>query len=122
MKASPYIRNIALDIVLTLLLCGLWNMVVQFEQCKALNELLHTEKYIYWKICIYVALTCGIYMFFFEYNKSQDFMRLTGKNDTSDPVLAVVLTFVGLHWIYDAILQSKINQHFESIVPLEVKS
>ena len=113
MNASPHVRNIALDIVLTLLLCGLWNMVVQYEHCKTLNELLKSEKYSYWKICVFITLTCGIYLFFFEYNKAIDFNKITGKGDSSDPVLAVVLTFVGMHWIYDALLQSKINQYFE---------
>ena len=115
MSQKPLARNIALDIVLTLLLCGLWNLVVQYEQIKTLNYLLKTEKYAYWKIYIYSLLTCGIYLIIFEYKKAEEITRLQNKTDNTDSLLAVLLAVVGLHWIYDALAQSKLNELLNNI-------
>jgi hypothetical protein len=108
-------RNVALDIVLTLLLCGLWNLVVQYDQIKTMNILLKEEKYNIWKLGGYSLLTCGIYFIYFEYLKSIDFAKIKNPNkvDDSDPVIAVVLTIFGLNFIYDAILQTKINDYID---------
>ncbi len=112
---SPNRRNVALDVVLTLLLCGLWNLVVQYDQIKTMNHLLREEKYNIWKLSAFTILTCGIYFIYFEYLKSVDFARLSkpGRTDDSDPVIAVVLTIFGMNFIYDAILQTKINEYLE---------
>ena len=105
-------RNVALDLVLTLLLCGLWNLVVQYEQIKTLNIILKEERYNIWKLSIFTILTCGIYFIYFEYRKSVDFAAIKnpGQTDDSDAVIAVILSIFGLNWIYDAILQTKINE------------
>jgi hypothetical protein len=107
---SEHQRNVALDLVLTILLCGLWNLVVQNAHCKTMNYLLKQEKYSFWKMYIFSILTCGIYFIYHEYQKANDFMQLSGSNDNSDPILAVVLSIVGLNFVYDAILQTKINE------------
>jgi len=107
---SEYQRNVALDLVLTLLLCGLWNMVVQSSHCKAMNYLLKQEKYSFWKMYIFTLLTCGIYFIYHEYRKASDLASLTHSDDSSDVVLAVLLSILGLNFIYDAIFQTKINE------------
>jgi len=108
-------RNVALDIVLTLLLCGLWNLVVQYEQIKTLNILYKEEKYNIWKLSLYTILTCGIYFIYFEYLKSVDFAHFSkpGRTDDSDAVIAVLLSIFGMNWIYDAILQTHINEYID---------
>jgi hypothetical protein len=106
---KPEARNIVLDLVLTLLLCGLWNLVVQYKQIEALNHLLRQEKYSFWKTYLFSLLTCGLYLIYYEYQKSKDLCRLTGRDSDSDPVLAVILCLFGLNIVYDAIAQSKIN-------------
>jgi hypothetical protein len=108
-------RNVALDIVLTILFCGLWNLVVQYDQIKTLNHLLKEEKYNIWKLSGLSIITCGIYFIYFEYLKSVDFAKLAkpGKQDDSDAVIAVVLSIFGMHWVYDAILQTKINDYLD---------
>jgi hypothetical protein len=106
-----YRRNVALDLVLTILLCGLWNAVVQYHHCLTLNALLKKEKYSFWKLVIFTVLTCGVYLIYHEYVKAKDFQEISGKTDDSDPILAVVLGIFGLNFIYDAILQTKINDY-----------
>jgi hypothetical protein len=111
-------RNIALDIVLTLLLCGLWNMVVQYEQINTLNAMYREEKYSFWKMYLFTILTCGLYLIYFEYKKATDFIQFSkpGEEDGSEGVIAVVLTLFGLNFIYDAILQSKINHQIDQTI------
>ena len=108
-------RNVALDVVLTVLLCGLWNLVVQYEQIKTLNYLYKEEKYNIWKLSLYTILTCGIYFIYFEYLKSVDFARLSKRTgtDDSDAIIAVILTIFGMNFIYDAILQTHINEYID---------
>ena len=108
-------RNVALDIVLTLLMCGLWNLVVQYDQIKTLNFIYKEEKYNIWKLSLFSILTCGIYFIYFEYLKSVDFAKVSKPthSDDSDAVIAVILSIFGMHWIYDAILQTKINEYID---------
>jgi hypothetical protein len=108
-----YRRNVALDLILTILLCGLWNLVVQYQQCKMLNALLKTERFVYWKMGIFSLLTCGIYFIYYEYKKTLALHEIIGKSDESDCVLAVVLSIVGFNWIWDAIFQTKINAYLD---------
>ncbi|MBU6155283.1 MAG: DUF4234 domain-containing protein, partial [Bdellovibrionales bacterium] len=77
MRPEP--RNIALDLILTVFLCGLWNLAVQISHVNTLNYLLKTERYSFWKIYILSLLTCGIYFIYFEYKKAEEISALTGK-------------------------------------------
>jgi hypothetical protein len=117
MKPEP--RNIALDLILTLLLCGLWNLIVQQKQIETLNSLLKTERYSFWKIYILSLLTCGIYFIYFEYKKAEEISALTGKDSDSDPILAVVLSIFGLSIVFDAIAQGKLNAILDERAKLE---
>ena len=112
---SPHVRSVALDLILTVLTCGLWNMMVQYEQGKALNQLLKREKYFFWKLYLFSFLTCGIYYFYHQYIKADDFQRATEQDDSSDAILLLILSLFGLGLISDAILQHKINLHFENL-------
>ena len=51
---SPHIRSIVLDLLLTVLFCGLWNIVVQYKQIHTLNYLLKEERYQLWKISVLI--------------------------------------------------------------------
>jgi len=117
MKPEP--RNIALDVILTILLCGLWNLIVQQKQIETLNSLLKTERYSFWKIYILSLLTCGIYFIYFEYKKAEEISVLTGKDSDSDPILAVVLSIFGLSIVFDAIAQGKLNALLDERAKLE---
>jgi hypothetical protein len=113
MMTKDYRRNIALDLILTICLCGLWNILVQYEQVKAMNELLKTERFVYWKIGVYSLLTCGIYFIYFEYLKTVALHEVTKKVDDSDLILSVVLSVLGFHWVWDAIFQTKLNAYLD---------
>lgn len=108
-----YRRNVPLDLILTIVLCLMWNLVVQYHHCETFNALLKREKYSFWRMWIFTILTCGLYMVYHEYLKSKDWQEITGKPDDSDQILAVVLAMFGLNFIYDAILQNKINEYLD---------
>ena len=116
MKPSP--RNIALDLILTILLCGFWNIVVQIKQMEALNYLLKTEKYRFWRSYLFVLLSCGIYLIYHEYQKARDLAKLSGTPEDADSILAVLLTMTGFGFVFDAIVQEKINSLLAAENPL----
>jgi len=117
MRPAP--RSIALDLILTILLCGLWNLIVQHKQIETLNYLLKEERYSFWKIYLLSLLTCGIYFIFHEYKKAEEITKITGKDSDSDPILAVVLSILGLSIAFDAIAQSKLNAILDERAKLE---
>ena len=117
MRPAP--RSIALDLILTILLCGLWNLIVQHKQIETLNYLLKEERYSFWKVYLLSLLTCGIYFIFHEYKKAEEIATITGKDSDSDPLLAVVLSFFGLSIVFDAIAQSKLNAILDERAKLE---
>ena len=110
---EDYRRNVALDLILTILLCGLWNIVVQYKQLQMLNALLKTERFVAWKISVFTILTCGIYFVYYEYQKAEALHEITGKHDDSEGVLAVILSFIGFNFVWDAIFQTKMNEYLD---------
>ena len=117
MRPAP--RSIALDLILTILLCGLWNLIVQHKQIETLNYLLKEERYSFWKVYLLSLLTCGIYFIFHEYKKAEEIAKITAKDSDSDPLLAVVLSIFGLSIVFDAIAQSKLNAILDERAKLE---
>ena len=111
MKSDP--RSIPLDFILTLLTCGLWNMVVQKAQFEFLNRELKEERYSLFKTSVYCILTLMLYLPFLEYQKARDWERISGEQHEMDGILAILLSLFGLHFIFDAILQERINRRIE---------
>ena len=105
-----YRRNVALDLVLTVLLYGMCNLVVQYHHIETLNALLKEQKYSFLKLMLFSLLTCGIYYVYHQYMKSKDFLTVMKQPSDSDPILAAVLAIVGLNFVHDAILQTKLNE------------
>lgn len=112
-ESYPEPRNIPLDLFLTLLTCGMWNLLVQRAQFEYLNRELKEEKYSLMKTVLWSLLTCGIYMLIIEYRKARDWERISGQSGDTDAVLALTLGFLGLTFVFDAILQDKINRRID---------
>ena len=110
---GPEPRNIPLDLFLTLLTCGFWNLVVQKSQFEYLNRELKEEKYSLFKTVIWTLLTCGIYMLVTEYRKARDWERISGQPGDTDAILSLAHGFLGLTFVFDAILQDKINRRID---------
>ena len=112
MNQSEHVRNIALDIVITILTCGLFNIYVQYRQILALNAMLKEEKYSFPMWLLLVIVTCGLYHIYHEYRMSTDLANILRQNDSKEAIISVVLTAFGLHIVCDAIQQSHINQYY----------
>jgi hypothetical protein len=112
--ASDHVRSIVLDLVLTLLLCGLWNLVVQHRQMRAVNAMLKQDRYHFIPWLFFSLITCGLYHIYHEYRKSSDICHVMGTPDSSEPVISVLLTALGFHVVADAIQQTHINRFYGS--------
>lgn len=109
-----HVRNIALDIVLTILFCGLYNIYVQYKQMEAVNDMIKENKYSFASWLLFTIITCGLYHIYHEYRKSSDIARVLKKDEGSAGLTAVLLTFFGLGPINDAIQQGEINSYYGS--------
>lgn len=114
-KTNPeHVRNIALDIVLTLLTCGLYNIYIQYRQMLAVNDMLGTRKYDFFNWAVFTLITCGIYHVYHEYRKTEDIMRHVERPNSNEPIISIVLAIFGLFIVIDAIQQTHINHYYGS--------
>lgn len=111
---SPYVRNIALDLVLTLITCGLFNFYVQYCQMEAVNVMLKENRYSYWRWLLLTLITCGLYHFYHEYRKSEDIANLVRRDTGTDGLVSLALCILGFFFVADAIQQAHINRYFGS--------
>jgi len=109
---SDHVRNIAMDIVLTLLTCGFFNLYLQYRQVLAINAMIKEQKYSFGKWFLFTIITCGIYHFYHEYRKTQDICLSIGKEKSDDPVIHVLLAVFGFSIVVDALQQVEINKYF----------
>jgi len=109
---DAHIRNIVVDILFTLITCGLYNMYIQYLQIQAINDMLQVERYNFLHWILFTFLTCGLYHIYHEYRKGQDIGNCTGSKDLH--VVSLVLTILGLGIVSDAIQQSEINRYYGS--------
>lgn len=109
--------NIALDIVFTILTCGIYNLFWQYRQMKCLNTFLGREEFNFLLWIVLCLVTCGIWHIFIQYQMGRAICTIQeklGKQvNTSLPVLSVILTVLGLSIVTDGIHQNEINDFFE---------
>lgn len=106
-----HVRNIAVDLIITIITCGLYNIYIQSRQINALNAMLGQQKYSFWHWFLLTLVTCGIYHIYHEYRLSTDLVVLQ-KLDANEPILVVLLAIFGLSIVADAIQQSHINHYY----------
>lgn len=109
---NQHIRNIAFDLVITILTCGLFNFYIQYKQCEAVNSMLGQPKYSFVSWFLFTLITCGLYHIYHEYRKCTDIANIMGKDPGSPGLIAVILTLFGMSPVLDAIQQAEINSYF----------
>lgn len=107
-----HVRNIALDIILTIVTCFMYNLYVQYKQMEAVNDMLKENKYSFVLWFLLTMLTCSLYHIYHQYRKAGDVARMMKKDEGSAGLTALVLTLFGLGIICDAIQQSEINAFY----------
>ena len=113
-RGRPHVRNIGLDIVLSFLTCGLFNLVVQRKQMQAVNAMLGEEKYSFITWLLLCIVTCGLYHIYHEYRFMRDIAMVTLPPGSSEPIACLALAFFGLTFVADAIQQTHINRYYGS--------
>lgn len=111
---SPHVRNIMLDIILTLITCGLFNIYINAKQIDAVNDILKEKKYDFTRWLIYCIISCGIYHLYHEYRMSDDLARSVPGVSSHEPMITIVLLVLSLFPAVDAIQQSHINRYYGS--------
>ncbi len=115
-QASSFTSNIAMDIILTLITCGIYYFFWQARQFRAVNHLLGQERYKFGLWFILTLITCGLYNIYYEYYLAQGLTEAQEKHGMPKskdlPVLSLILTIIGLSIVTDAIQQNEINKFF----------
>lgn len=116
-ESRSFTSNIAMDIVLSLITCGIYWFFWQARQMRAINHLLGQQRYNFWMWFLLTIVTCGLYNIYYEYYMAQGLVEAQDKRNlprSKDlPVLSLVLTIIGLNIVTDAIQQNEINKFFE---------
>ncbi len=111
--------NVAKDVILTLLTCGLWDLVWQYRQMRVVNLLLGYEEFHYWKWLIFTLLTCGLYHLYHEYLMGRAIVKVQHQYglppSESLPAISLILALISLGIITDAIQQKEINMIIEAL-------
>ncbi|MBI2194847.1 MAG: DUF4234 domain-containing protein [Planctomycetes bacterium] len=113
--------NVAWDIVLTLITCGIYNLFWQARKFRVLNAFLGRADFSFWHWFFLSIITCGVYHIYTEYVMGQSIVEIQRKlgqhPNESLSTLCLVLTILGLALVTDAIQQGEINRFFESPTP-----
>lgn len=119
LEVQPFKSNIAKDIIVTILTCGLYNLFWQYRQMKFINLIAGEEKFSFLKWFIFLILTCGLYNFYHEYLMGCEIVILQEKCGVSRseglPAISIVLCVIALGIITDAIQQKEINMIIDKI-------
>ncbi len=115
-QPAEFSSNVAVDVILTLITCGIYNLFWQHRQMRALNTFLGREEFNFWTWLVLFIITCGIWHCYMQYCMGKAIcqinQRLNRPVNESLPVLSVVLTVFAMSVITDAIHQNEINEFF----------
>lgn len=118
--AESAVSEIWIDIVLTLVTCGIYGFFWQARQFRVLNGLLGHERYNFVGWFLLCLITCGIYHIVNQYMMAKSINQIQQEQgiavNTSLPALSLILSilFGGLFgsFVVDALHQNEINEFF----------
>lgn len=113
-SVSQFTRDIAFDIILTIITLGIFNLYVNYKQMEAVNFMLKVEKYSFLKWFLLSLVTCGLYHLYHEYVMAEDIAKHVGREGGTDGLICLVLCLFGLPVVADAIQQHHINNFYGS--------
>ena len=112
MDDSDHVRNIGMDIILTIVTCGLFNIYLQYRQIAALNDMTQPHRYSFSMWFLLTLVTLGIYHLYHKYRMSEDIYRVKNGQAGSEPILHVLIAAFGFVIVVDALQQVEINRYF----------
>ncbi len=119
-ELSEMKRDPAIGVVLTFLTCGIYSLLWQDLQIRTINALLGRDELSFWRWLGLTLLTCGLYHIYHEYIMARyilEIQHLRGVQtpDEDLPMIALILSIVGLPFITDAIEQKTLNQLIDHV-------
>ena len=119
LEVQPFKSNIAKDIIVTILTCGLYNLFWKYRQMQIPTFIEGEERFSCLKWFIFIILTCGLYNFYHEYLMGCEIVILQEKCGVSRneglPAISIILCVIALGIITDAIQQKEINMIIDKI-------
>jgi hypothetical protein len=106
-------KSIGLEIVLTLITCGIYGIFWFIALTNDVGELSGDSDFTGGKHFLLTLVTCGIWGFIWAYQVGKhiaDAQHQRGYYVTDNSVLYLVLTFVGLSIVVYALVQSDVNK------------
>ena len=115
-RAEEATSNIVVDIILSLVTLGIYNLFWQARQFRVLNAFLGARRFDFWQWFLLTIVTCGIYHLYTEYvmgNTIMEIQRNLGRPvSTNVGLLSVVVALFGTTIVADAIQQHEINEFY----------
>ena len=115
-------RSIILDIILTLVTFGIWNLIVQIRQIIDVNSFLAGDDKVRSAAMTFFLsiITLGLYFVYHEYVLTKKLhILLYGERKTEVEYLMGLLTFIGVWFIVDSYQQNLLNLYADKF---EVRS
>ena len=117
MTNLPKKNSILLDIFLTIITLGFFNLWVQIRQCNDVNQLLNREEFSVFFLIFFSIITLGLYFVWHEYKMTKEVLiKVQGPSDSVDlkALLGAIAAAFGLWFIIDSYQQDLINKYIEN--------
>ncbi len=110
------VRNVVVILVLTIVTCGIWNLVAWYRIATDINTRRNREELNPALDILLLFLTCGLWGFYmmYRYPTALSDMQVEEGEPTTDLMLpCIILYFVGLGLISTMLMQTELNKHWE---------
>lgn len=109
--------NVAMDILYTLLTCGIYDLFWMRRQFTAVNAFLGREECNFGMWLLFCICTCGLYHVYYQYHFAQLINEVQRNRELPVNVnlaaISLMLTIFGLSIVADAIQQNEINLFYK---------
>ena len=107
-------HNILLDILLTLVTFGLYNLWVQLRQIWDVNEILGEDRFSFFWMLVFSLLTLGFYFAYHEYRLTKLMQnKVEGHSTVWICWFSAISAILGFWFITDSYQQSLINRYLD---------
>jgi len=110
------VRSIPIDLILTIITCGLYGLYWQYKQMESLNRWLKRNDFDFVLWLVLSLVTCGIFAIYYEYKMAKGINEIQEENNLSVagdlPIICLILTIFGLAFVSLAIQQLEINKFY----------
>jgi hypothetical protein len=123
MRDYPYppaagVRNIATNIILSIITCGIYGLFWQYAKMDTINGWQQRRDFSFLTWLLLGFITCGIFAIYYEYKMAQAIMEIQEQNNLRVnrelPLISILLCIFGLGLVSLAIQQSEINKFYNA--------